>query len=150
MRKHSFLLVVSLLSLHAHGMDAHFSSLPTYSSGSANIKEVDGGTYVYGSQKDFRPTTLPVAIEPVRRRDYELVTLEEEEALLSMRNKALAERLRRDQVRQRKAYVARVQKMDWPKVVLKGTQICVPDLENSDAKSWKEYLICYTDAEQQQ
>jgi len=131
-------------------MDAHFSSLPTYSSGAANIHEVDGGTYVYGSQKDFRPATLPVAIEPMRRRDYELVTLEEEEALLSMRNKALAERLRKDQIRKRKAYLANVKKMDWPKVVLKGSQICVPDLANAEAKDWKEYLICYSDSEQQQ
>ncbi len=145
MRKTLAILFMLCQGLPSYAMDAYFVGVPDYSSGTATIREPNGGTYVYGSRKDFRPKTAPVAMEENRLAYYELVSVEEEEALLKMRDRKMADRIRRDQVRQRKAYLSAVKRMDWPRVVVKDGQVCVPTLEASDSPQWRDYLTCYSD-----
>lgn len=144
MKKNTFLLLSLLVYVgHASATEAYFQPVPMYSSGAANIREQNGGTYVYGSQKDFRKESQPIALEKNRTRYFELVTVQEEEALLQMRDKILSERLLKEQVRQRRAYLAAVKKLDWPKVSVIGDEVCVPTLVSSESTDWKSDMTCY-------
>ncbi len=135
--------VLLLLATRVAATEAYFKSIPMYSSGAANIQEQNGGTYVYGSQKDFRKESKPIVLEKNRATYYELVTIQEEEALLQMRDKILGERLLKEQVRQRRAYLAAVKKLDWPKVVVIENKVCVPTIASSGSRDWKADMTCY-------
>ena len=144
MKKLIFLMIATpLLICDAGAVEAYFQSVPMYSSGAANIQEQNGGTYVYGAQKDFRKESQPIALEKNRKIYYELVTVQEEEALMQMKDKILGERLLKEQIRQRRAYLASVRKLDWPKVTIIGSEICVPTLASSESNDWKSDLTCY-------
>lgn len=143
----SILILASVLhTTAALAIDAYHLQIPVHSSGSGNIKYQDGGTYIYGQQNDRRQKTQAVALEKSNRIDFELFTADEEEALTSMHDKILRDQLRDEQIRQRKAFIASAQKIDWPKVIRRDNQICVPVLASSEASDWKDHLTCYVDA----
>lgn len=140
------ILASAFHTIPALAIDAFNLPMPAHSSGAGNIQYQDGSTYIYGPQRDRRKMTQAVALEKSNRIDFELFTAEEEEALTSMRDKILRDRLRNEQIRQRKAFIASAQKIDWPKVIRQDNQICVPVLASSEASDWKDHLTCYVDA----
>lgn len=140
------ILASALHTMPALAIDAYHLPIPVHSSGAGNIQYQDGGTYIYGQQNDRRQKTQAIALEKSNRIDFELFTADEEEALTSMHDKILRDQLRDEQIRQRKAFIASAQKIDWPKVIRRDNQICVPVLASSEASDWKDHLTCYVDA----
>jgi hypothetical protein len=140
-----FVFYLTYQVMTAMAMDAYFQPMATHSSGASNIQYQQGGTYLYSPLKDHRPMTQPIVLERSKRIDYELFTAEEEKALMDMRDKQLRSQIREEQIRQRKAFMASVHRIDWPKVIRRGNEICVPVLASSEAVDWKDHLTCYID-----
>jgi hypothetical protein len=55
----------------------------------------------------------------------------------------LAARVKADLVVARKRHVQATGKFEWPKVVVRADEICVPELASSDAADWRDHLVCH-------
>ena len=76
----------------------------------------------------------------------DFVTAAEEQALLALQAKQLAEIAKAREMAHPAVHVARTmlaKTWRWPKVVVRGAEICVPVLEKSEAEDWKDHLTCY-------
>ncbi|MAF04677.1 MULTISPECIES: hypothetical protein [Herbaspirillum] len=112
-------------------------------SGSALVEYTGGGEFVYGeSAKDSRQQAKPFLVGPVPRQSQTYFSAEEEQALLAFKNQKLAERVKKEVVVSRKRHVAKTKHYDWPKVVVQGDQVCVPELSSASATDWKDHLTC--------
>jgi len=145
--KWSALLVAGLFGTSlAMAEPTTFVGIQKAMGGSAIVEFSDGGEYVYASpQKDNRPATQPILMGPVPRQSYRYFSQAEEQALLAFKNKKLAAQVKAEVIVSRKKHVAKTQHFDWPKVVLIGKQVCVPELADADAADWKEHLTCITE-----
>ena len=146
--KWSALLVAGLLGTSsAIAEPTTFIGIEKALGGSAIVEFTDGGEYVYASpQKDNRPTTKPILMGAVPRQSYRYFSQAEEQALLAFKNTKLAALVKAEVIVSRKKHVAKTQHYDWPKVVLVGKQVCVPELADADGADWKEHLTCITES----
>ena len=145
-----FVLVAGLIGANmAIATPTTFVAKQSTVGGAAIVEYSEAGEYVYASpKKDARPSTKPVLMGPVPRQTYRYFSRAEEQALLAFKNKKLAEQVKAQVIVSRKKHVAKTNHYDWPKVVLVGDQICVPELASADATDWKEHLTCITDREE--
>lgn len=129
----------------AGAQETHFSAEDTHIAGSAYVKPPAGGEYVYGeAPKDGRQKTRPFFMAPVPRQSYTFFSAEEERLLQSLRDKQTsAQTIKEKVVTARKAHYKKTKRLDWPKVVLRGDEICVPVLASADAEDWAQNLTCY-------
>lgn len=139
------LLAVSFAAQPAErSYETSFREAGTYSNGSANITPVAGGEYAYGKpETDGRVHTKPAMVGSSRRTDFSFFTPAEEQALLAMRDAQLRSAVKERLLQQRRRHAAKRPRLDWPKVVVTESQICVPELANSDSVDWKSYLTCH-------
>jgi hypothetical protein len=110
-------------------------------SGWVNIASPEG-QYIYGHATSGRGWTRAFTIGSEPRKDYEFFSFQEEEALwLVMQDQIDA--MQPPQIHKKKGR-ARVdaQKINWPRVVLRDGEVCVPVVEKSDADDWKDHLTC--------
>ena len=115
----------------------------SYMSGAAIYVNPYGGDYFYLPMvNDGRPLTPPMLVSRPPR-EYEFFSAEEEEALTKLYDSEVSKRVKARLLAQRKAYLAKVSKYNWPKVVVEGNEICVPELASSESADWKSNLICY-------
>lgn len=115
-----------------------------YASGAANIESSNVGEYVYKPiQADKRVSVPAFMTGPIERQSYDFFSAEEEQALIQYRDKQLAEFLKEKVIVRRKKHFKKTQNYIWPKVVVRETEICVPELVNSESPDWKEHLTCY-------
>jgi len=142
MRLSAFLL--SMLCVPVLGAPTGFAERGRYGSGAAIIEPAFGGEYVVGSQQpDRRVRTVPILLQAPQRQSYVFFSVEEEQALLNYRDQQLAARLKTHVVASRKQHVLATARFDWPKVVVRAGEICVPELASSDAVDWRDHLVCH-------
>lgn len=141
-------LLALLIASQAVMAAEHFVFISEYSSGMGNVAPANGGQYIYGEgAPSYRKDSPAYLTAPVKRVTWQFFSPEEEAALLNLRDQKLAAKLRARELAERKAYLAAVNKIDWPKVVVNGNQVCVPELANSESTDWKDKLTCYTATE---
>ena len=115
-----------------------------YFTGTANVEPSNGGIYVY--KEDIAPKlkkTNPIVLGKVPRHQWEFFAPDEERALLELQDEKIAKRERDRLLKERKAYIAKAAKLDWPKVIEQNGQICVPELSEVNSADWKSHLSCY-------
>lgn len=140
----SLIVVGIALSPLAGAADSHFANRGMMGSGAANVAPAVGGEYVYGSgAADSRPVTPALLFGAAPRNDYTFLTAAEEEALIKMRDSRRVDEVRRVLIASRAKYASRRPALQWPKVVLRAGEICVPELASSEALDWKDHLTCY-------
>lgn len=128
----------------ADGAESHFALRGPFASGAANVAPAVGGEYVYGRPvPDARPTTSAMLIGTPPRTDYTLLSPDEEEALVKMQDAQRLAEVRQSIMASRAQYRVKRPNLKWPKVVLRGQEVCVPELASSEADDWKDHLTCY-------
>ena len=145
----SVLASLNCCCLSAQEIDAaSFVKSGVYSSGSANISSPQGGMYIYTPPTpDSRIKTPPFSIGRAKRQTYQLFSAQEEEALWLMReeNSQASDDGIETEVQKPKGHPKLAKySLDWPKVVVRGSDICVPVLDHSDSKDWQQYLTCWS------
>ncbi len=142
MRLSAFFL--SMVCMPALAAPTSFAERGRYGSGAAIIEPAYGGEYVVGSpQADRRVRAMPMLVQAPQRQAYVFFSVEEEQALLNYRDQQLAARLKTHVVASRKRHVRATASFDWPKVVVRTDEICVPELASSDAVDWRDHLVCH-------
>lgn len=122
-----------------------YAEKQVYSSGAGNVMPSYGGEYVYGEVvADGRREFPAMLLSSYVRHDYALFSYEEESELRALKDQKLAKFALEKEAAERKAYLAKVSKYDWPKIVVNGDQVCVPELASSEANNWKGKLTCYS------
>lgn len=144
MKCSAFLL--SILCLPVFAAPTGFAERGRYGSGAAVIEPAVGGEYVDGEQQsDRRVRTVPILLQVPQRQTYAFFSVEEEQALLRYRDQRFAARVKTQVVAARKRHVESTGRFDWPKVVVRANEICVPELASSDAADWRDHLVCHRD-----
>lgn len=142
MRLSAFLC--SVLCMPVIAAPTSFVERSRYGSGAAIIEPAYGGEYAVGSpQSDRRGRVMPMLVQAPQRQAYAFFSVEEEQALLNYRDQQLAARLKTHVVASRKRHVRATASFDWPKVVVRADEICVPELTSSDAVDWRDHLVCH-------
>lgn len=137
-------LSLSILCFPVCAVPTSFAERSVYGSGAAIIEPAYGGEYVVGlPQPDRRVKALPVIVQAPQRETYVFFSVEEERALLTYRDQQMAARVMARVVASRKRHVRATANFDWPKVVVREEEICVPELANSDAMDWRDHLVCH-------
>lgn len=140
----SVALILSIACVQAVAAPARFTERAPYASGAAVIAPAAGGEYVYGEAvADGRLRTRPVLASAPQRQTWTFFSAEEEAALLAYRDQTLAQQLKRQVVVARQRHHRATGTLDWPKVVVRASEICVPELASSDAADWRDHLVCH-------
>lgn len=139
-----FIFTLAGFSLNAHAEKTAFKERAPYASGAAEIQPFAGGEYVYDTQEvDTRIVSKAFISSQVKRTDFSFFTADEEEALLRFKDKEIEKLVKQKLLEQRSLHLNKKKNYLWPKVVLRGSLICVPEIENSEAIDWREHLTCY-------
>jgi hypothetical protein len=130
--------------------DVGYIEQGTTGSGWVNVRPATDGIYVHGASKTKeanRPDQVFMVGTPPRQ-DFVFLNAQEQEGIWRYRQ-AQREALRKaakaalphpvDIQTSHKKYLA---SLNWPRVVVEGNQVCVPDVEFSDAHDWKDHLLC--------
>jgi hypothetical protein len=137
-------LVFSLLGLPALAAPIGFAERAPYASGAAIVEPPAGGEYIHAPQlADARARTRPILTAPALRQTYVFFSTEEEQALLRYRDQQLASLLQQRLVAARKRRDGASGRLDWPKVVVRADEICVPELASSESADWRDHLVCH-------
>lgn len=138
-------LVVTLLCLPALAAPTGFAERARYASGAAIIEPAAGGEYIYAQQQvDARVRTRPVLISSPERQTYAFFSAEEEQALLRYRDQQQASLRKQRLVAARKRHYRASGRLDWPKVIVRADEICVPELASSESLDWRDHLVCHS------
>lgn len=117
----------------------------SFTSGAATFVNPYGGDYFYLPEiDDGRISVRPILVSRPPR-EYEYFSAEEEAALGRLYDELLEKKIKRRLIAERKAFLAKARSYQWPKVVIQGNEICVPELASSDAADWQEHLTCYVE-----
>jgi len=121
-----------------------FAERARFGSGAAIVEPAAGGEYVHGRQvADSRVRTTPVLVQVPQRQAYVFFSPEEELALLNFRDQQLAVRIKERVVASRQRHHRATANFNWPKVVVRAEEICVPELASSEAADWRDHLVCH-------
>jgi hypothetical protein len=141
MRRLAFLLLP--ICLPAIAEPTGFAERGLYASGAANVEPAYGGEFVFGTRPfDGRRQTQAVLIGTPQRQIYTFFSSQEEVALLDYRNKELAKRASAERAVTVQLHRKAAPKIDWPKVVVRGDDVCVPTLIHAEAADWRDHLVC--------
>lgn len=153
--KSSAPLVIALIALNISPLSAQekdtssYIKTEGYSAGWVNVSQPQGGVYIYTPPTpDSRVKAQPFKVGRAERQTYQFFSAQEEEALWLLREQKNAA-ARVELLEQEASSIAgrhRPAKLsfDWPKVLVRGPEICVPVLDHSDAKDWQQYLTCWS------
>jgi hypothetical protein len=142
------LLLFYVFCLPVSADQVSFVERGAYSSGAAVIEPADGGEYVNAPPAaDRRGRSRAVLVGQPMRQTYVFFSAQEEEALLRYRDRMLAEQLKQNVVTARKRHYAKTGNLNWPKVVVRADEICVPELASSEAADWREHLVCHREGQ---
>jgi hypothetical protein len=137
----AFLLIP--VCLPAIAAPTGFAERGLYASGAANVEPAYGGEFVFAAPPaDGRRKTQAVLVGRPERQIYTFMSAQEELALLDYRDKELAKRAAAMRALTVQHARRPFPKIDWPKVVVRGGDICVPTLDYSEATDWRDHLVC--------
>jgi hypothetical protein len=101
------------------------------------------GLYRYGVIHDGRMRSKPFVIGSAPRDDYQLFSWQEEEALWYVLQEQLDQNEKTEPKKTRKIRAAFKDRIDWPRVVLKGpSSVCVPEVPKANQDDWRDHLLC--------
>lgn len=139
-------LFFAMACLPAAASPTGFAERGRYAGGAAIIEPAYGGEYVHADQwHDRRVRTGALLLQVPVRQTYVFFSVEEEEALLNFRDQ---QRAAADATRAASPVKPRsrpTMAIAWPKVVLRGDEICVPQLSSSEANDWRDHLVCHAE-----
>lgn len=137
-------LVLMSLAVTPYALGDSYVEKSTFSSGAAMVMPFLGGEYVHGKDHgDGRAMVAPILTGAVPRESYVYFSAEEEAALAKFRDQELAKEVRQRVTLQRAKLVSKGFFLRWPRVVVRGAEICVPELVHSESVDWKDHLTCY-------
>ncbi len=120
---------------YANAGDNAYESINSTVSGVGNVVFTQGGEYVHGKkQSDRRVATPPFLLSKGTRHEYEYFSSYEVAAL---------EKLYASEVEKLRKSSAPKIHLDWPKVVIRNGEVCVPELPFSNTAEWQSHLICW-------
>lgn len=140
-------VAISAVAATAHAAEfaapARFEKSADQGAGWVNFSTPEG-QFVYGEPSSNRSTMSAAnkafLIGGLERKDYEFFSYQEEEALwLVMQDQIAA---MQPKPKRKPNHVLAAQKMNWPKVVVRDSEVCVPVLESANAEDWREHLTC--------
>ena len=135
-------LILAIFSAYASAEES-YRLQSEFTSGAATYVNPYGGDYFYlPAVDDGRISIRPILVSKPPR-EYEYFSAEEEAALSNLYDEMLEKKIKARLLAERKAYLAKVRRYNWPKVVIQDDQICVPELSASDDANWREHLTCY-------
>lgn len=139
----SFWAISSIAQATESATPARFEKPSEKGAGWVNLRS-SLGQYVYGEPEINRVKTSasgkPFFIGVLERKDYEFYSYQEEEALWLVVQDQI-EAMQPKPTGKTKTNRAET-KMTWPKVVIRGQEVCVPVLESANAEDWREHLTC--------
>lgn len=122
---------------------AKFEGGPVVEEAGHAVLKHSGGLYRYGSVGDERMRSKPFIIGSAPRDDYQLFSWQEEEALWYVLQDQLEQIEAREPAKTRKIKSAFKERIDWPRVVIKGQNtVCVPQLPRAKQDDWRDHLLC--------
>lgn len=145
------LALLGISAVHAEEPDvASYIRSSTYPAGWVNITTPQEGMHIYTQPTiDTRRKTQAFSVGRPERQTYSFFSAQEEEALWLLREKknlAIAASLNESGPRRslHHRHTLSASSIGWPKVLVRGDEICVPMLEHSDSKDWAEHLKCWS------
>lgn len=144
MKPYVFALAIAAACPPAVATPTGFVERPRVVSGAAIVESAVGGEYAYADQlRDARVRTRPFLARAPVRQSYVFFSAEEEQALLRYHGEQLAKHASQRLAAIRKRPASTGQKLNWPRVVVRPGEICVPELAKSEAPDWREHLVCH-------
>jgi len=123
-----------------------FAERSRFASGAAIIEPAYGGEYIDAVQwRDSRVRTGALLLQAPLRQTYVFFSIEEEQALLNFRDQQRAAAAAIHGPASIKRRTPPTVAVAWPKVVLRGDEICVPQLSSSEANDWRDHLVCHAE-----
>lgn len=140
-------VAISAVSATAHAAEfaapARFEKSSDRGAGWVNFSTPEG-QFVYGEAEVNRvigaAQSKPFFIGGLERKDYEFFSYQEEEALWLVMQDQIAAMQPKPKRKANPSLAA--QHMNWPKVVVRDSEVCVPVLESANAEDWREHLTC--------
>lgn len=125
--------------------DAEFTPPPFYAYGPVLIAEPIDGMYTFQKPSSIKsqPNIPSVFLGKIHKQEHVIFTAEQQEELWNFRQKLL----KQAQAPKDKALKSKVShkvkpKIKWPRTVVNGNEICVPELLYSEETDWKDHLTC--------
>ncbi len=137
----TFLSAATCSGAQEFSLPARHEKASIEGAGWANV-DYPQGRYVYGSETDSRLKAPPILFGRPERQDWQFFSWEEEQALWLLMQDKLAQMSPPQKMAFHKAHTNK--NLKWPRVVVKGSEVCVPRLEKSDDDDWQEHLTCVT------
>lgn len=131
--------------------DVVYTEQETRGAGWANVSPATQGAYVHQphASHESERTTEVYMVGKASRQDFDYLTAEEQEGIWQYRQKIREERLgamRIAALPPAQTKVAHERSMlsglQWPRVIVDGSAVCVPKLEYSEATDWGDHLVC--------
>ena len=149
-----FILYCSLLAVGiCHGdaqtsnVTANFRITKNISAGSSILIPSNDGVYIYGKVEfDSRIPSKAIIVSRPIRTDYVLLSAQEESDLWHYKqiqtNANQVELDRLIKIEKQTRANLKYQSIKWPKVIINNDKVCVPLLNFSENKEWKNHLTC--------
>ncbi len=127
--------------------DVGYVTQGSFNNGWVNLSPATGGIYVHGVKDQIKQPQIKVLmVGKPSRQDFVYLSLQEQadiwkyrqELLESMRKVALPSAAVAAKTLHKKSIAG----LDWPRVIVEGSQVCVPSFDYSDADNWKDHLVC--------
>jgi hypothetical protein len=141
-----FVSICVMLSMTAQAADffevARFENAAQRGAGWV-VLDTASGQYVYGDSEEKNSRVItgkPFLIGAIERKDYEFFSYQEEEALWLVMQDQIA--VIQPKPKRGESATANLKGVDWPRVVVRGDEVCVPVLESAKADDWREHLTC--------
>lgn len=141
--KHLFFLLLAMQSCALQAQDSRFVEKNRLQSGWSDVQLPLGGEFEYGRSKaDGRPKEVFMVGMP-KRTLFVYLSAQEQKALWEMRQREIEKTQAQESVVVKKLVRHKSVVIEWPKVIVKGDQTCVPEIHFSDSPDWKEHLVCW-------
>ena len=144
------LALLSIGSLSAQELDTSgYIKTDGQLAGWVNVIHPQGGIYIYTPpQPDARLKAQAFSVGRVERQTYQLFSAQEEEVLWNLREKknlavSQTQELAGGSSKRRRPITIQ-RSLAWPKVIVRGVEVCVPVLAHSDANDWQDHLTCWS------
>lgn len=124
---------------------ANFIPSDPAASGWVNLSPTTGGQYLYvDTPDDKRPSIKPILLQLPVRTDYTFFSPQEQDALESLRDRQLASWQQQQELAAKPYHRGFALRLAWPRVVIRGQEICVPELPFSEQPDWRDHLTCWS------
>lgn len=125
--------------------DVEFTPPSFYAYGPVLIAEPIEGMYTFQtpSTNKNQPNIPAVFLGKLNKQQHVIFTAEQQEQLWKFRQKLIREASAVTPKPSKHKYIRKAKPaLKWPRTVVNGNEICVPELLYSEQADWKEHLTC--------